>query len=155
MLNCYLFIFILASTQTNISSNYLFCGYKQDNQECSCRLDIFLVSETIIVRLFQRNQDCYCDYFILIVFNQVRFRLRAECPGSLMSLYGSTFHVTPVDLRNIFHCNLYISCIMSCGKKIVSIVSNADIICISRNGVFPQMLPKMSNIRKHNPCNIN
>ena len=40
-----------------------------------------------------------------------------------MSLYGPTFHVTPVDLRIIlfiFQCNLYISCIMSCGNKIVS-----------------------------------
>ena len=46
------------------------------------------VSETIRVRLSQRNQDCYCDYyFILIVLNQVRFRLRLGCPGSLMSLY--------------------------------------------------------------------
>ena len=40
--------------------------------------------------------------------------------GSLMSLYGPTFLVTPVDLCIIFQCNLYISCIMSCGNKIVS-----------------------------------
>ena len=40
--------------------------------------------------------------------------------GNLVSLYGSTFHVTPVDLRIIFQCNLYISCIMSCGNKIAS-----------------------------------
>ena len=37
-----------------------------------------------------------------------------------MSLYGPTFHDTPVDLRIIFQCNLYISCIMSWGNKIVS-----------------------------------
>ena len=37
-----------------------------------------------------------------------------------MSLYGPTFLVTPVDLCIIFQCNLYISCIMSCGNKIVS-----------------------------------
>ena len=37
-----------------------------------------------------------------------------------MSLYGPTFHVTPVDLCIIFQCNLYISCIMSCWNKIVS-----------------------------------
>ena len=37
-----------------------------------------------------------------------------------MSLYGPTFHVTPVDLFIIYHCNLYISSIMSCGNKIVS-----------------------------------
>ena len=37
-----------------------------------------------------------------------------------MSLYGPTFHVTPVDLCIIFQCNLYKSCIMSCGNKIVS-----------------------------------
>ena len=34
--------------------------------------------------------------------------------------FGPTFHVTPVDLCIIFQCNLYISCIMSCGNKIVS-----------------------------------
>ena len=37
-----------------------------------------------------------------------------------MSLYGPTFRVTIVDLCIIFQCNLYISCIMSCGNKIVS-----------------------------------
>ena len=99
-------------------SNYFFCGYNQDNQECYCQLDVFLVSETITVRLFQRNQDRYCDYFILIVFNQVRLRL--ACPGSLISLYGPTFHVIPFDLCIIIQCNLYISCIMSCGNKTVS-----------------------------------
>ena len=71
-------------------------------------IDVFYVRETVIVRPFQRNQDCYCDYFILIVFNQVRLRL--GCPGSLMSLNGPTFHVTPVYLCIIFQCNLYISC---------------------------------------------
>ena len=71
--------------------NYLFSGCNQDNQKCYYQLDEFLVSETIIVRLFQRNQYCYCDYFIIIVFNQVRFRLRLGCPGSLMSLYRPTF----------------------------------------------------------------
>ena len=35
-------------------SNYFFCGYNQDNQECYCKFDIFLVRETIIVRPFQR-----------------------------------------------------------------------------------------------------
>ena len=39
-------------------------------------IDVFLVRETVIVRPFQRNQDCYCDYFLLIGFNKVRFRLR-------------------------------------------------------------------------------
>ena len=29
-------------------------------------------------------------------------------PGSLMSLYGPTFHVPPVDLCIIFQCNIYI-----------------------------------------------
>ena len=37
-----------------------------------------------------------------------------------MSLYGPTFHVTPVDLCIKLQCNLYIYCIMSCGNKIVS-----------------------------------
>ena len=37
-----------------------------------------------------------------------------------MSLYGPKFHFTPVDLCIIFQCNLYISCIVSCGIKIVS-----------------------------------
>ena len=89
-------------------SNHFFCGYNQDNQECYCQLDMFLVSEIVIIRLSQRNQDCYCNQFILLVFNQVRFRLRLGCPGSLMSLHGPTFHVTPVDLCIIFQCNLYI-----------------------------------------------
>ena len=37
-----------------------------------------------------------------------------------VTLYGHTFHVPPVDLCVIFQCNSYISCIMSCGNKIVS-----------------------------------
>ena len=45
--------------------------------------------------------------------------LRLGCSGSLMSLHDPTFHVTPVDLGIIFQCKLYISCIMSCGNKIV------------------------------------
>ena len=89
---------------------------------------MFFLGESIIVRPFQRNQDCYCGYFILIVFNQVRFRLCLGCTGSLISLYGPTFHVTPVDLCIIFQCNLYISCIMSCENKncfkLFQIVSN-------------------------------
>ena len=32
-------------------------------------IDVLFVRETVIVRPFQRNYDCYCDYFILIVFN--------------------------------------------------------------------------------------
>ena len=37
-----------------------------------------------------------------------------------MSLYGPTFHVTPVDLAIIFHaCYIIIYCIMSCGNNIV------------------------------------
>ena len=96
-------------------SNYFFCDY---NHECYCKLDMFLVRETIIVRPFQRNQDCYCGYFIPIAFKQVRFRLRLGCSGSLMSVYGPTFHVTAVDLCIIFQCNLYIiSCTMSYGNK--------------------------------------
>ena len=78
-------------------SNYFLSGYDQDdqdNQECYYQVDMFLISETIIVRLFQRNQYCYCDYFIRIVFIQVRLRLG---------------------------CNLYISCIMSCGNKKIKI----------------------------------
>ena len=37
--------------------------------------------------------------------------------------YWTTFLVTPVDLCIIFQCNLYVSCMMSCGNKIVSIVT--------------------------------
>ena len=104
-------------------SNYLFCGYNQDNQECYCQLDMFLVSQTNIVRQFQRNQYCYCDYFILIVFNQVRFRLRLGCPGSLMSFYIPTFNVTPVELCIIFQCNIYpLSCLVEI--KLFKIVSS-------------------------------
>ena len=82
-------------------------------------IDVFLVRETVIVTPFQRNYDCYCDYFILLLFNQVRFRLRLGCPGSHMSLYGPTFHVTRVDLciMFLFQCNIYISCIMSCESR--------------------------------------
>ena len=43
-----------------------------------------------------------------------------------MSLYGPTFYVTPVDLCIIFQCNLYISCIMSFGNKIVSNYHNTQ-----------------------------
>ena len=56
-----------------------------------------LVSETIIVRLFQCNYYCYCDYYLLIILKKVRFILR------------STFHITLVDLCCIiFQCKLYI-----------------------------------------------
>ena len=63
---------------------------------------------------------------MLIVFNLVRFRLRLGCPGNLMSLYGPTFHVTPVDLCIIFQCNIYINAV-SCLVDIKSfqIVSNS------------------------------
>ena len=105
-------------------SNYFFCGYNQDNQECYCQLDMYLASETSIVSLFQRNQYFYSDYFILIVFNQVRFRLRFECSGSLMSLYGPTFHVTPIDLCIIFQCNIYILYRVLCKYNCFKIVSN-------------------------------
>ena len=33
---------------------------------------------------------------------------RLGSPGGLMSLYGSAFHVTPVDLCITFQCNLFI-----------------------------------------------
>ena len=82
-----------------------------------------LVSETIKVRIFPCNQDFYCDYCcLLIALYLVRFRLRLECPGSLMSLYPPTFHVTPIDLGIIFLCKLYIyiSCVRSSGNKIIS-----------------------------------
>ena len=52
-----------------------------------------------------------------------------------MNLNGPTFHVTPVDLCIIFQCNLYISCIMSCGNKIGSncfkIVSNCYVLSVA------------------------
>ena len=41
-----------------------------------------------------------------------------------MSLYGPTFHVIPFVLCIIFQCNLHISCIMSCGNKIVKLFQN-------------------------------
>ena len=77
----------------------------------------------------------------LLIKRNIVIRLRLGCPGSLMSLYGPTFHVTPVDLCVIFQCNLYnyISSIKSCVNKIVSncckivsklfqIISNSKII---------------------------
>ena len=32
-------------------SNYFFCGYNEDNEDCYCQLDVFLVSETFIVQV--------------------------------------------------------------------------------------------------------
>ena len=63
-------------------------------------------------------------------------------PGSLMSLYGPTFHVTPVDLRIIFQCNLYISCIMSCGNKIVvsKSLANLMILLASHDSKFSKII---------------
>ena len=55
--------------------------------------------------------------------NTTKFRRATRSamePGSLMSLYGNTSQLTPVDLCIIFQCNLYIYCTMSCGNKIVS-----------------------------------
>ena len=52
-------------------------------------------------------------------------KLRLGCLGSLMSLYGPTFHVTPVDLCINFQRNLYIylvSCLVEI--KLFQIVSN-------------------------------
>ena len=78
------------------------------------------------------------------MFNWVRFRLRLGYPGSLLSLYRPTFHVTPVDFCIIFQCNLYLSCTMSRENKIVSklfqIVSN----CFRISKVYSE-----SNITKN------
>ena len=61
---------------------------------------------------------------VIILFLLYLIRLRLGCIGSLTRLYGPIFHVTPVDLCIIFQCNLYISCIMSCGNKLFQIVSS-------------------------------
>ena len=50
-----------------------------------------------------------------------------------MSLYGLTFHVTPVNLCITFQCNLYISCIMSCENKIVSKLFQNCFNCFNRS----------------------
>ena len=63
----------------------------------------------IIITMFKCNYDCYSDYYcILIAFNLVRFRTGLGCPGSLMSLYGPTFHATPIELCIKFQCKNYI-----------------------------------------------
>ena len=48
--NCFWFLALCCEI-----SNYFFCGYNQDDHEYYCKLDMFLVRETIIVRPFQRN----------------------------------------------------------------------------------------------------
>ena len=91
---------------------------------------MFLVRETIIIRPFQRN---YRIVIAVILYTLYLIRLgwlRLGCPGSLMSLYGPTFHVTPVDLCIIFQCNLYIypvSCLEEI--KLFQIVSLYTVIC--------------------------
>ena len=57
-----------------------------------------------------------------------------------MSLYGSTFHVTPVDLCIIFQCMLYISCFMYCGNKIVSSVAT-HMLRDKRHGLANSLSP--------------
>ena len=91
-------------------------------------LCVLIVSETIIIRIFQRNNDCYCDYFILIVFNYVRFRLRLGCPGRLVSLNGPSFHITPVDFLYLYSNVTYIypvSCLVEI--KLFQIVKKSSI----------------------------
>ena len=64
----------------------------------------------------------YSGIFPILIFcniNLHRIRLKLGCPGSLMCLYEPTIHVTSVDLCIKFQCNLYTSCIMACGNKIV------------------------------------
>ena len=133
--------------------NVIVVGYILESEHIIVRL-----FHIIIVRLFKCNQDCYCDYCcLLIVLNYVRFRLRLLCPGILVSLYGHTFHVTPVDLGIIFQCTLYISCIMSCGNKFVSncfklfqIVSSANTFPVGELGgwkhTFEFQKPSKTNL---------
>ena len=55
---------------------------------------------------------------------------RLGCPGCDMSLYGPTFHVTPIDFCIIFQCNLYIypvSCLVEI--KLFQIVSKIVLNC--------------------------
>ena len=65
---------------------------------------------TIIIRLV---------IMVRIVCLLYLIRLRLGCHGSLMSLYGPSFHAAPIDMRIAFQCKLYKSCIMSCGSKFV------------------------------------
>ena len=75
-----------------------------------------------------------------------------------MSLYGPTiptFHVTPVDLCIILKCNLYISCIMSCGNKIVSNCFKFPIAILNGTCFFPTVQLRVHNdYLKRNTRNI-
>ena len=87
--------------------------------------DQWINVQSCVLRCY--NSQVYSDgYFVSLKFIYLYWILRLSCCwsyGSLMSLYGPTFYVTPVDLCIIFQCNIS-CCIMACGNKIVSIVSN-------------------------------
>ena len=65
------------------------------------------IIERVFIRSFFNVNEIYCHFGLPRVY-----------PGSLTSLYVPTFYVTPVDFFIILECNLYISCVMSCGNKI-------------------------------------
>ena len=73
-----------------------------------------------------------------------------------MSLYGPTLHVTTVDLCIIFQCNLYISCILSCGNKIVfQIVFQNCVVPVwhSMRHLPPHRSPvRMANVTQGSSC---
>ena len=64
-----------------------------------------------------------------------------------MSLFGPIFHASPVDLGIIFQYKIYISCIMSCGNKLVSKYAPT-------NGSFPFFLEMNKTVRTHSRFTI-
>ena len=64
----------------------------------------------IITRMFQCRYYCYCDcHCLLIVLTKVRFRFWLGCPGSVISVYGPTFHGNPIYLCINFQCQIYLN----------------------------------------------
>ena len=63
-----------------------------------------------------------------------------------MSLYGPTFYVTIVDLCIIFQCKLYISCIISCGNKIVSNCFNCFVSFGGQDNLSSSLLIKVKHV---------
>ena len=72
---------------------------------------------------------------------------RIRCPGSLMSLYCPTLLATPVDLCIVFQCKLNISCIMSCGNKLIVTCISVDRLLLPYN-----ILQALQGGKNYNRC---
>ena len=62
-------------------------------------------------------------------------RLGLGCPRSLKSLYGPTFHATPIDSRIVFQYKLYMSCVMFFGNKLQSLYTSDILLQTHANDV--------------------